>query len=150
VGFFASGGYKVGNYWRDIMKRLLIALALATPAFASQVHDDMHDAIMPVLNQHPQITEVEICTNGSCEIFAQRKGGSAEILYQRPKGGGEEGSIANAVGGIVGAASSKVGAGGRIVVDYHKKPNGEVKVHVEVSIGVGAAAEAAASGSGEK
>jgi hypothetical protein len=57
------------------------------------------------------------------------------------------GGVADAVSDIVGAAAKSVGIGGRVVVDYEKKPDGYIKVRVEASFGTGAGAAAGAGAS---
>lgn len=131
------------------MKHIILGLGLLA---SSSVSADVNfgETLKPIFAEHPEITEIEVCLEDVCETyFRERRGGSADLMYQRPKGS-DDANIAGAVGEIVGSVGSKVGAGGRVVVDYHKKPNGEVKIHVEASFGVGAAAEAAAGAGTEK
>lgn len=139
------------------MKRLAFAafgLLLSLPAFGQgyQTPVDVYADILPVLSSEPSLSEIEICVEGSCEVFEvvhERKGGSADVMYQRPKGvdGNDLGGAAGAVGGILGQIGGKVGAGGRVVVDYShtkgKDGSEKTKVKVEISIGAGSAAEGA-------
>jgi hypothetical protein len=126
---------------------LAAALTLAASSARAETPDSLYQEMLPTLVKHQEITEIELCVEDDCKTFRpvwERKGGSSELLYQAPKGSDE--GVAGAVGEIVGTVGKKVGAGGRVVVDYHKKPDGEIKVHVEASFGVGSAAEAAAGG----
>lgn len=128
------------------------ALLFSLPAY-SAMPAEAFDSIAPTLQKYPDIKLVEICVpEGFCEIFTdfqwERKGGSADLLYEAPKEGqGEAGSIAGAVGDIVGQTAKSVGMGGRITVEYEqtKKDGTKTKVKVEASFGVGAGAAAGAS-----
>lgn len=99
----------------------------------------------PVMEKNPSINEFEVCIENQCETFFQadipRKAGSGPAAVVDPS---QAGSVADAVSDIVGKAAKQVGVGGRIVVDYEKKPDGYIKVHVEASFGTGTAAPGAA------
>ncbi|MGL6268972.1 MAG: hypothetical protein ACRC2O_13660, partial [Chitinophagaceae bacterium] len=103
----------------------------------------------PVMEKDPNITEFEICIENTCESFDQtdiprKLSGSGPTAVTDPS---QVGGVADAVGDIIGKAAKTVGVGGKLIVDYEKKPDGYIKVHVEASFGTGTGAAAGASGS---
>lgn len=132
------------------LKSVLMCGALLFPAFASgneiPTPGDLFDALYPSFQKH-RISEAEVCVNGACETYpvALDRG---RVVSDKPGADdtvSAEGHTVSAVGEILGVASKQVGAGGRVIIDYEKRPDGTFKVHVEASFGVGSAAAAAAS-----
>ena len=102
-----------------------------------------------IMEREPNINEFEVCIESTCETFFQtdiprKLSGSGPSAVADPS---QVGSVADAVGDIVGKAAKSVGVGGRVVVDYEKKADGSIKVRVEASFGTGTGAAAGASGS---
>lgn len=130
---------------------LFAAVLLAAPAFADTLTpSDLFKDVAPILASQSNITEVELCVEGVCETFDiehadSRKGGTPQVVYQRPKTTSEQGTLAKAMGDLVEAVGGKVGAGGRVVIDWEKKPDGTEKLHIEGTVGVGSAAAPAAT-----
>lgn len=139
--------------------KFLIAAALLlspVPAFGFDTPVDVYTEIEPILSRYPSLTEVEICVEGECDVFTvvafERKGGKAETMYERPKGGGDGnetsgGGAVEAVGGILGQIGGKVGVGGKVTVSYEHSKNKDgsekTSVKVEITAGAGSAAEGA-------
>lgn len=99
----------------------------------------------PVMERSPAINEFEICIEQTCETFF-----STDLPRKNPGAAVDPsavGSVADAVGDIVGSAAKSVGVGGRVVVDYEKKADGSIKVRVEASFGTGSGAAAGAGAS---
>jgi hypothetical protein len=146
--------FRLNNPDRRVMMKRFLVLAglLCSPAFAAThtPREIYEGEVEQVMAAHPEVSDLEICVEGVCETFyRERKGGTPEIMWQRPIGNdGNEGGVAKAIGDIVGSVGGKVGVGGRLVLDYDKKPDGTVHVHVEASFGAGSGAAAGASGGG--
>lgn len=133
---------------------ILFAVMLASPAaFADTLTpSELYKHVAPILATQPSIPEIELCVNEICETYANvqaepRKGGQAQIVYQRPVSTGDQAGFISSLGDAIGELGGKVGAGGRVVFDWEKKnPDGSSeKVHIEASVGVGSAAAPAAS-----
>jgi hypothetical protein len=135
-----------------MIKRIATVIALTTAStalHAAATPRQLFEKIgQPVMEKNPQINEFEVCIEATCETFLQtdlpRKAGSGPAAYADPS---QVGGVADAVSDIVGAAAKSVGVGGRVVVDYEKKPDGYIKVRVEASFGTGAGAAAGAGAS---
>lgn len=134
----------------NLLKSVLLCGALIFPALASggetMTPGELFDALYPTFQKH-RISEAEVCVNGACETFPLVVD-RGRVVSDKPGADdtvGADGHTAAAVGEILGVAGKQVGAGGRVVLDYEKRPDGTFKVHVEASFGVGSAAAAAAS-----
>lgn len=119
-----------------------IASAAPTPA-------ELFDQLAPIFRDH-RVSEAEICVDGTCQAFPNLVW-DRKTVSDKPgvddTAGAEGFGAAGAVGSIVGDIGKQVGAGGRVVVDYERKPDGYLKIRVEASFGVGSAASSAASAS---
>lgn len=151
-------------------KKILLSLGTALCLSAGSAHaseiSDAYDYMRPIFLQTPEITDFTLCVRGACETFdtrnlkrsfldpaddseiSDRKGGTPELLYQRPQSNEPGKAVAGAVSEIVSAIGGTVGTGGRVVVDFETRKDGTVKVHVEASFGTGSGASAGASGGG--
>lgn len=134
-----------------MLKSLLISSLLGLGSFSVSASAAVTPRMLfekigqPVMEKDPSITEFEVCIENTCETFFQadlpRKAGSGPAAAADPS---QVGSVADAVGDIVGKAAKSVGMGGRVVVDYEKRADGSIKVRVEASFGTGSGAPAGA------
>lgn len=128
-----------------MIKRISTAIALmavSTALHAATPRQLFEKIGQPVMEKNPSINEFEVCIESVCETFY-----SYDIPRKNPGAAvdpSQTGGVADAVSDIVGAAAKSVGVGGKIVVDYEKKPDGYVKVRVEASFGTGSGAAAGA------
>lgn len=138
-----------------MIRPLLLALCLSGVSVATEskaVDDEVFTTVVKIMQEDPNIAEIRLCIENVCDTYLEsdlpRKGGSADTMYERPKGNDAEGSAANAVSEIVGSVGKAVGVGGRVSIEYEQKnkDGSSVKVKVDASFGTGSGAAAGASG----
>jgi hypothetical protein len=137
------------------MKAMLFAVCMGCVSVSAKaepveaLHDQVFTTIISAIQENPGL-EVSLCVERICELYRidelPRKGGSAETMFERPKGNDEAGSAAGAVSEIIGTVGKSVGVGGRVVIDLETHKDGTIKLHVEASFGTGTGAAAAAGG----